>query len=151
MAGVTRVSCTCTYSQLLLEALDLGLQCLCVLRLSLTGGVAGVSQLGETTQSLLQSLNICQQLCDLKHDRTNIVIPNPRNKTDPGSKNTYEDKSIKIKQNKQFKHDENTQILLPSCLWLRSVELKSESSSEGRLWCRVTHRIASSAPRSLLL
>lgn len=67
---------TCTYSQLLLEALDLGLQRLGVLRLSLTGGVAGVSQLGETTQSLFQSLHICQQLCDLKHDRTNIVIPN---------------------------------------------------------------------------
>lgn len=80
-ACVTRVECTCTYSQLLLEALDLGLQRLCVLRLSLTGGVAGVSQLGETTQSLFQSLNICQQLRDLKHDRTNLVIPNPRNKT----------------------------------------------------------------------
>lgn len=106
------MSCTCTYSQLLLEALDLGLQCLCVLRLSLTGGVAGVSQLGETTQSLFQSLNICQQLCDLKHDRTNTVIPNPSNQTltlearTPTRQNPYEKKG----NNKQSKHDENTQI-----------------------------------------
>lgn len=62
----------CTHSQLLLEALDLDLHRIGVLRLSLTGRVAGVSQLGQTTQSLFQPLNICQQLCDLKQQNKYI-------------------------------------------------------------------------------
>lgn len=59
-----------THSQLLLEALDLGLECVDVLRLSLIGCIARVCQLGQTIQCLLQSLNICQQLCDLKPNDT---------------------------------------------------------------------------------
>lgn len=55
-----------THSQLLLEALDLGLQRVHVLRLPLVGHVAGVGQLRQTVESLLQSLHVRQQLCDLE-------------------------------------------------------------------------------------
>lgn len=55
-----------THSQLLLEALDLRLQRVDVLRLPLVGHVAGVGQLRQTVQSLFQSLHVRQQLCDLE-------------------------------------------------------------------------------------
>ena len=42
-----------TYSQLLLEGFDLGLECVHLLRLSLVGGIACIYQLGQTIQSLL--------------------------------------------------------------------------------------------------
>lgn len=73
-----------THSQLLLEALDLRLHCISVLRLPLAGRVAGVGQLGQATQSLLQPLHIRQQLRDLKHQDTNTLIsPTKMNKSDP--------------------------------------------------------------------
>lgn len=56
-----------TYSQLLLEALDLRLECVNVLSMSLVGSIASVSQLRQAIESLFQPLHICQQLCDLKH------------------------------------------------------------------------------------
>lgn len=54
-----------THSQLLLEALDLRLERVDVLRLPLVGHVAGVGQLRQAVQSLLQSLHVRQQLRDL--------------------------------------------------------------------------------------
>lgn len=54
-----------THSQLLLETLDLRLQRVHVLRLPLVGHVAGVGQLRQTVQGLLQSLHVRQQLGDL--------------------------------------------------------------------------------------
>lgn len=54
-----------THSQLLLEALDLRLERVDVLRLPLVGHVAGVGQLRQTVQSLFQPLHVRQQLCDL--------------------------------------------------------------------------------------
>lgn len=55
-----------THSQLLLEALDLGLECVDVLRLPLVRHVAGVGQLRQTVQCLFESLRVRQQLCDLE-------------------------------------------------------------------------------------
>lgn len=63
-----------THSQLLLQALDLGLECVYVLHLSLIGcSVASVRQLGQTIEGLLQSLHVRQQLADLKH--TKLLAP----------------------------------------------------------------------------
>ena len=56
------------YSQLLLQALELALECVNVLRLSFVGRTAGVRQLRQTVHSLLQLLHICHQLRDLDGD-----------------------------------------------------------------------------------
>ena len=63
-----------THSQLLLQVLDLGVECVDVLRLPLVGRVACDCQLGQTVQRLLQPLNICQQLCDLTHKYYNVTL-----------------------------------------------------------------------------
>ena len=63
-----------THSQLLLQALDLGLKCVNVLRLPLIWCVACVRQLRQPIQRLLQSLHICQQLRDLNTRKHSLYI-----------------------------------------------------------------------------
>lgn len=71
-----------THSQLLLEALDLGLQRVDVLRLPLVGHVAGVGQLRQAVQCLLQSLHVRQQLCDLEFGHDSKCYNSPGNAGD---------------------------------------------------------------------